>query len=73
MYLKSPAQLKRLGVKHLPRNLQEAVDALDRDPLTEAVMGKAMKTSFVDFKRTEWDEYHNHVSDWERARYLRFY
>lgn len=73
MYMKTPAQLKRLGIKHLPRTLEEAIDALDRDPLTELVMGKKMKTSYINFKRNEWDEYHNHVSDWERARYLKFY
>ncbi len=32
-----------------------------------------MKKAWVDFKRDEWLSYINHVSDWERARYLKFY
>lgn len=73
MYLKSEAELKELGVFHLPRTLEEAVDAFDADPLSEATFGPAMKKAWVDFKRDEWMSYINHVSDWERARYLKFY
>ena len=29
--------------------------------------------AFVDFKRREWAEYHNHVSDWELKRYLHMF
>jgi glutamine synthetase len=32
-----------------------------------------MFKTFVDFKMREWTEYHNHVSDWERARYLKMF
>ncbi|MDE0715571.1 MAG: type III glutamate--ammonia ligase, partial [Gammaproteobacteria bacterium] len=53
--------------------LEEAVDALEADPLTEQVMGKLMKDTYVAFKRDEWLSYLNHVSDWERQRYLKFY
>jgi len=37
------------------------------------VFGAAMKKTWVDYKRDEWLSYLNHVSDWERARYLKFY
>ena len=73
MYLKSDEELAALGVEHLPRSLAEALDALDADPLTEAVMGSDMKRSYLEFKRAEWDSYINHVSDWEVDRYLKFY
>lgn len=73
MYLKSEAELAEMGIGKLPRSLAEAIDALDADPLTEAVMGPAMKRSYVDFKRAEWESYSNHVSDWEIDRYLKFY
>jgi glutamine synthetase len=73
MYLYSEDELKRLGVSWLPRNLEEAIDAFEADPLSRAVFGDLMFKTFVDFKRQEWREYHNHVSDWERRRYLKFF
>ena len=73
MYLKSDAELKALGIEHLPRTLEEALDALEAAPLTEQVMGKAMTESYLAYKRNEWEEYQTHVSDWEVSRYLTFY
>ena len=72
MYLKTGAELDAMGVKLLPRTLEEALDALEADPLTEEVMGSAMKASFLKYKREEWESYQNHVSDWELERYLKF-
>lgn len=73
MYLKSDAELKAMGVKHLPRTLEEALDALEADPLTKEVMGDAMTESYLEYKRAEWEAYQTHVSDWEISRYLTFY
>jgi glutamine synthetase len=28
---------------------------------------------FSRYKRDEWRRFHDHVSEWERAEYLRFY
>ena len=73
MYLKSPKELARLKVSYLPRTLEEALDAFDKDPLTEEIFGKLMKTTYLQFKRDEWDSYSNHVSDWEVQKYMKFY
>jgi glutamine synthetase len=73
MYTKSPAELDALGIKLLPRTLEEAVDAFEADPLTKEVFGASLHESWIAFKREEWSSYHNHVSDWERARYLKFF
>ena len=73
MYLKTQAELDELGVGTLPRSLKEALDALEADPLGEQVMGTTMFNSYLEFKRAEWEDYHNHVSDWEVERYLKFY
>ncbi|MDP4918215.1 MAG: hypothetical protein NWR12_10885, partial [Haliea sp.] len=37
------------------------------------VLGAEMHKAFIDFKRAEWDSYHNTVSEWEVARYLRLF
>ena len=73
MYRKSPEELEALGVKLLPRTLEKAVDAFGADPLTLVVFGASMHRAWIDFKREEWSSYHNHVSDWEQARYLKFF
>jgi glutamine synthetase len=36
-------------------------------------MGPAMHKAFVEFKRGEWESYHNTISDWEVKRYLRLF
>jgi glutamine synthetase len=73
MYLHTPETLKSMGIEHLPRTLGEAVDAFEADPLSAQVMGPLMFEAYVKFKRAEWVEYHTHVSDWEIARYLKFF
>jgi glutamine synthetase len=73
MYMKSPQELDELGVKVLPRTLHEAVDAFEADPLTKSVFGASLREAWIAFKREEWSSYHDHVSDWERARYLKFF
>ncbi|MFZ5466033.1 MAG: type III glutamate--ammonia ligase [Pseudomonadota bacterium] len=73
MYQLPNAELKARGIELLPRNLEEAVDAFEADPLSEEVMGPLMFRTYADFKRQEWLDYHSHVSDWELDRYLRLF
>ncbi|MGV1015063.1 MAG: type III glutamate--ammonia ligase, partial [Methyloceanibacter sp.] len=73
MYHKSDADLAAMGIAVLPRNLHEALDAFEADPLSAEVMGPDMFKSYLAFRREEWESYHNAVSDWERARYLKFF
>lgn len=73
MYLYSDTELAERGITYLPRNLEEAIDAFEADPLSREVFGERMFTAWVDYKRREWLEYHNYVSDWERRRYLKFF
>ena len=73
LYECSNAELTQKGISTLPRTLLEAVEALEFDPLAEKVMGSLMFNTFSSFKRQEWEQYHNHVSDWELNRYLKFF
>jgi glutamine synthetase len=54
----------------LPRNLLEAIEAFDADPLTREVFPAAFVSEYVAMKYAEWDSYHAEVSEWERRRYL---
>ena len=73
MYELGDHQLREMGVGTLPRTLLEAVEAFDRDPLSEQVMGSELKQAYVDLKQREWWEFHNTVSAWEIDRYLTFF
>ena len=70
MYELSDAELKKLGVRELPRTLLEAIEAFEADPLSEQVLGSDLKRAYVDLKSGEWWDYHSHVSDWEIETYL---
>jgi glutamine synthetase len=50
-----------------------AIAAFAADPFSQTVMGSLMYQTYVDFKTQEWQEYHNHVSDREIQRYLKFF
>ncbi len=73
MYNYTLAQLAEMGIRFLPRNLGEAIAAFANDLLSEKVMGSLMYKTYIEFKSQEWEDYHNHVSDWEIQRYLKFF
>ncbi len=73
MYLATEEELKKRNISTLPRTLDEAVSAFEADNLSKMVFGDAMFHAWVNYKRDEWLSYLNHVSDWERQRYLRFF
>ena len=73
LYERTDDELAAAGVQPLPRTLGEAVDAFESDPFVERVLGVALRDEFVRYKRAEWEEYHQHVSDWEIARYAHFF
>lgn len=73
MYTHSDEELEKMGIQCLPRNLGEAIAAFSADKLSEKVMGSLMYQTYIDFKSQEWNDYHNHVSDWELQRYLKFF
>jgi glutamine synthetase len=53
----------------LPRNLDEAVSALEQDTSLRALVGDSFCHQFIGLKRTEWDAFNLQVSDWELRRY----
>lgn len=73
MYVKTEAELKKMGVGYLPQSLGEAIEAFEADPFTRQVFGPGMHKAWLDYKKAEWESYCYHVSDWELARYLKQY
>ncbi len=66
-------ELREKGIDVLPQSLNEALNALEADPLFSEQLGKQFIDEFVMVKRMEWAEYQRHVSDWEIDRYLEYY
>ena len=58
------------GIKSLPGNLKEAVEALKADALVCETLGDHVTTQYIAGKEKEWDEYRTHVSAWEIDKYL---
>jgi len=73
LYELSPAQLAERGISELPRSLDEAVAAFEADPFVEEVLGSELRNEFIKYKREEWRQYHQSVSQWEIDRYARLF
>ena len=61
---------ERAQLPLLPQNLGLACDALSRDSVLAQALGQGFVDEFVRLKQAEWAEYSQHVSQWERERYL---
>jgi len=55
--------------EQLPRSLDEALSALERDSDLRSALGLDFCQQFIHLKREEWDAFKLHVSDWELQRY----
>jgi glutamine synthetase len=55
--------------EQLPRNLEEALDALHANQWMKATLGEAFCEQFLALKRREWSDFNQHVSGWELQRY----
>jgi glutamine synthetase len=53
------------GVKRLPLNLLDALRALEASPVLNEALG-AFVPSYLKLKRSEWDDYCRHLTQWER-------
>ncbi len=61
------------GIDNLPGTLEEAILAMEADPLPAAVLGPHAYNSYLTGKKKEWDEYRTQVSDWEKQKYMVLY
>lgn len=70
MNMLSLEELRKAGIRSLPRNLKEAVDEFEKDPLMPEVLGAEVCRKYADAKRKEWEAYNAQISDWELKNYL---
>ena len=60
-------------VRNLPDTLHNALKSLAKDEVVKGSMGDHIYHSFMEAKTREYDAYRQHVSDWERQRYMEKY
>lgn len=70
VYLLDGAGLEEKGIRSLPGTLREALDEMEKDSEIRKVLGDHVYEAFLRAKSVEWEEYRNHVTNWELLRYL---
>lgn len=73
LYDLTPVEKADRGLCELPASLNEALDALERDPLMHEVLGEHVMDCYLAAKRQEWQSYRQVVTAWELEQYLRLY
>ena len=58
------------GIDSLPGSLEEAIKAMQADPMVLETLGGHVSENYIEGKAKEWDEYHTRVSSWEREKYI---
>ena len=59
-----------IGAPRLPRNLLDALRALEVDGALRSALGEPFVRAFLKLKHAEWDDYMAHFTEWERERTL---
>ncbi len=70
LYHLSHEERLRAGVETLPPTLGEAAELAAASELLLTSFGEHIHSRLIELKREEWREFHGHVTEWERARYL---
>jgi glutamine synthetase len=70
IYHMSKGERDRLGIKNLPGSLFEAIYEMERSELVREALGDHIFDKFIENKKIEWDNYQQHVSQYEVDRYL---
>ncbi|RCX13193.1 glutamine synthetase [Anaerobacterium chartisolvens] len=69
----TPEQREEEGINALPKNLDEAIEELEKSSFVKDVLGAHIFEKYIEAKREEWDEYKAKVSKWEIEQYLTKY
>jgi glutamine synthetase len=61
------------GITTVSKNLMEAIEELENDPVICEALGLFCVEKLVEAKTAEWDSYRMSVTQWELDRYLEVY
>jgi len=66
----TPAERDKLGIKSLPKTLEEAIAATEKSELVRETLGDHVFEMLLANKRVEWDDFRTCVSDYEIKKYM---
>lgn len=66
----SQSEKMSIGIKSLPENLGEALNAMEEEALIRSTFGDEFTEKYIFEKRKEWKGYLSQVSEWEIEKYL---
>ncbi|MCD2492115.1 glutamine synthetase family protein [Lacrimispora sp. NSJ-141] len=64
---------RNLDIERLPKNMCDAINALEDDRFIVEVIGEAVAGQYIRAKRQEWNTYRRQVTEWEIKEYLNRY
>ena len=69
----SDEERRAKGIRFLPTSLSDALDEMEGSELVREALGEHIFEWFLRNKRSEWNDYKAHVSQFELDRYLRIW
>ncbi|MDK2897001.1 MAG: glutamine synthetase [Candidatus Atribacteria bacterium] len=69
----SQENLVEWKVRTLPRDLEKALEGLEKDEVVKSALTPHIYDYFMKAKRSEWEEFQKMVHPWEVERYLEIY
>lgn len=70
IFAMTKSEMKSDGIKSLPSNLKEAIDATEQSELVRKALGDHIFNRFIEIKNREWDDYRIQVTPYEMDKYL---
>jgi glutamine synthetase len=70
VYHMTDEERKKRGIGQLPGSLLEAIQLTEKSELVRKALGDHVFNAFINNKKTEWNRYRIHVTDYELNRYL---
>ena len=66
----TPEEIKKYKIKHLPTNLMEALEELQKDTVIIKGIGRDAVDLFVETKTNEWNRYMCEITDLDYKFYF---
>ena len=73
IYSFSLKKIEEMSIETIPHSLYETLEYLKQDDLIRKTLGKITFQKYIKAKTQEWNEYSEHISQWELDEYLEKY
>lgn len=70
IFVMTQEEREEAGIKRLPSNLSEAVQAFEKDTYIQNILGSHTANMYHTAKQAEWLKYTSQVTNWELEEYL---